>query len=462
MTDDELRVLSPTAILGYGYPPDSLAEGMRRRPHVIAVDAGSTDGGPYYLGFEPGASAARGQESTFLELVSRDLGPLLEAARGADIPLLVGSAGFAGGDLHLTGTVVAARHLAEERGLRFRLAAIHAEVDKAYVKQKLRAGVVTPLGPAPDLTEDEIDRSVRIVAQMGVEPFIAAMEAGAEVVIAGRANDPSMFAALPIVRGFDRGLALHMAKILECGAIAADPGSGSDALLGTIRRDHFLVEPMNPARACTVRSVAAHSLYEKSDPRTLYGPGGRVDLSDVRFERADDRTVRVSGSRYVHDPVYRLKLEGSKRVGYRAIAVAGVRDPGTVAHIDELVAAARRGVAEKFAELPPDAYTLAFHVYGRDGVMGPLEAPGLPLPHEIGLVIEAVAADQGLATSLCGQARTVMLHYGFPGRMSTAGNLAFPFSPLDIPAGPVYAFNIYHLVEEEDPCRLFRIDLIEV
>ena len=36
------RVLSPTAILGYGFPVSSFREGLRRRPHVIAVDAGST------------------------------------------------------------------------------------------------------------------------------------------------------------------------------------------------------------------------------------------------------------------------------------------------------------------------------------------------------------------------------------------------------------------------------------
>ena len=45
----ELRVLSPTAILGYGFPAASFEEGLKREPHVIAVDAGSTDPGPYYL-----------------------------------------------------------------------------------------------------------------------------------------------------------------------------------------------------------------------------------------------------------------------------------------------------------------------------------------------------------------------------------------------------------------------------
>ena len=46
----ELRILSPTAILGYGFPLASFQAGLERDPHVIAVDAGSTDPGPYYLG----------------------------------------------------------------------------------------------------------------------------------------------------------------------------------------------------------------------------------------------------------------------------------------------------------------------------------------------------------------------------------------------------------------------------
>jgi hypothetical protein len=271
-----------------------------------------------------------------------------------------------------------------------------------------------------------------------------------------------MFAAVPMMRGFDRGLAMHMAKILECGAIAADPGSGSDGLLGILRRDHFLLEALSPERRCTTRSVAAHSLYEKSDPVHLYGPGGTTDLSDVRFEQYDERTVKVSGSRFVPTPRYQLKLEGAKRVGFRAIAIAGVRDPGTIAHLDELGDAARSSVQTQFSDLSPDDYRLAFHVYGRDAVMGELEPHRGPAPHELGLVIEAVAQSQALATGICGHARSVMLHHGFEKRVSTAGNLAFPFSPLDIPAGPVYAFNIYHLMDEENPLEHFPIEMIEV
>ena len=455
---EEIRVLSPTAILGYGYPRASLEEGMSRKPHVIAVDGGSTDGGPYYLGIEsPGDGGASG----FIEMLSHDVGPLLEAATAANIPLIIGSAGFAGAELHLQATIMVIRNVAESLGLRFRMAVIHAEIEKDYVRGKLREGKINPLGPVPELTEYEVEASVRIVGQMGVEPFVKAIETGVQVIVAGRANDPSMFAALPFLKGFDKGLSLHMAKILECAAIAAEPGSGSDAMMGTLRNDHFLVEPLNPQRICTTTSVAAHSLYEKSDPLRLYGPGGVVDLSDVKFEQHSPRAVKVSGSRYIPDNTYRIKLEGSKRTGYRTMCVAGVRDPGTIGRIDELIREARKEVAGKYSE-HEDSYKLIFHVYGRDGVMGELEPHAGSEAHELGIVVEAVAPSQELATGICATARTIMVHYGFPGRVSTAGNLAFPFSPLDIPAGPVYEFNIYHLVEEDDPHRLFPMDIVEV
>ncbi len=47
---DEIRILSPTAILGYGFPESLFDKRLSRNPHVIAVDAGSSDPGPCYLG----------------------------------------------------------------------------------------------------------------------------------------------------------------------------------------------------------------------------------------------------------------------------------------------------------------------------------------------------------------------------------------------------------------------------
>jgi len=454
---DEIRILSPTAILGYGFPPESLEEGMRRKPHAIAVDAGSTDAGPSYLGMQVGSGGESGKLADFIRTIAADLRPLLREAVKAGIPLIIGSAGGAGGNLHMTGISMLVKKIAEEEGLKFRLGMIKAEIDPAVVKRKLLEGKITPLGPVSELTARDVNRAVRIVAQMGIEPFVRALELGAQVIVAGRASDPSMFAAMPILNKFNAGLAIHMGKILECGAIAAEPGSGSDVMLGTLRKNHFIVEPMNLARKCTVKSAAAHSLYEASDPWHLHEPGGIVNLEGVSFKQETDRSVMVAGSKFLPDSIYRIKLEGAELVGYRTICIAGIRDPEVIEHLDEILQQARKRATEQFSDFKPDEWSLHFHVYGKNGVMGPLETETFR-GHEVGLLIEAIAATQEQASSICLFVHALILHHGFPGRRSTAGNLAFPFSPQDISVGPVHRFSIYHLMEVDDPLEYFPIE----
>ncbi len=151
------------------------------------------------------------------------------------------------------------------------MALIPADVDKAIVHRALDNGKITALEFVPPLTHDAIDESTYIVAQMGIEPFQRALKEGAQVVLGGRAYDPACFAALPIMQGFDEGLALHCGKILECAAIAATPGSGSDCAMGIIDDNGFTLKTFNPKRKFTETSAAAHTLYEKSDPYFLPG-----------------------------------------------------------------------------------------------------------------------------------------------------------------------------------------------
>ena len=84
------------------------------------------------------------------------------------------------------------------------------------------------------------------------------------------------------------------------------------------------------------------------------------------------------------------------------------------------------------------------------------------LPTEVGIIIEAVAKTQEEANTLCSFARSTMLHFGYTGRIATAGNLAFPFSPSDFKAGNVYEFSLYHLMNDVDPLEFFPVTLIEV
>lgn len=450
MSKNPFRVLSPTAILGYGFPEASFARGLEKKPDLIGVDAGSTDPGPYYLG--------AGKSFTSRSAVKRDLEFILEGAIALSVPCIIGTAGGSGAREHVQWTEAIIEEIAREKGLTFRMAVITADVSKEVVLQAMAEGKVHSLGPAPEITPEDVEKSVRIVAQMGAEPVISALERGCQVILSGRCYDPIPFAAPAIQRDYSPGLALHMGKILECAAIAATPGSGSDCVLGTLYDDCFELESLNPQRQFTRISTAAHTLYEKTDPYTLPGPGGALDLRAAHFEALAGGRVRVSGSRFHPAVPYTVKLEGVKRTGFRTISIAGISDPILVEHLDPILETLRAKVEENFGRTG----RILYHIYGRnrDAIANEPEKPSPP--QEVGLIMEVVAEDQETANAACSSVRSTLLHFGYEGRISTAGNLALLYSPSDIPCGEVYEFCIYHLMDVADPKCLFPIRVREV
>jgi len=449
---EEFRVLSPTAILGYGFPLASFEAGMALNPHLIAVDGGSTDPGPYYLG--------AGISFTDRGAVKRDLEIMICAGKARGIPVVVGTAGGCGGDSHLDWCRDIVAEIACEQRLSLHVALIRSQFEKPMLETALANGKITPLEPAPPLTASDLAATTNIVGQMGTEPFIAALSQNPDVILAGRTYDPVCFAAMPIKEGYDPALSLHLGKILECAAIASTPGSGSDCMFGYIGNDYFRVEPLNPIRKCTTLSVAAHTLYEKSNPYLLPGPGGSLDLTGCQFTQETERTVRVSGTKFVPSTDYTVKLEGAKRIGFRTVSIAGTRDPIMISQIDTITQAVKERVADNFKDTLQE-YHLLFHIYGKNGVMGALEpTPSTQGAHELGIVIEATAPTQAEADTICAFARSTMLHFGYEGRRATAGNLAFPYSPSDFHAGEVYEFSLYHLLHGVDPVALFPVEYV--
>ncbi|WP_299494468.1 acyclic terpene utilization AtuA family protein [uncultured Shewanella sp.] len=451
MTPKSLTVLSPTAILGYGFPLSSFERGMAMKPDVIAVDAGSVDPGPFYLG--------SGKSFTDRAAVKRDLLQMIIAGVQAKIPVIVGSAGGSGAKAHLDWTLEIVQELLVEQGITAKLGVITADIDKQAVINGIESHKVTALAGLAPLVKEEVEATTSIVAQMGVEPFIEALDAGCQIILAGRAYDPAVFAALPIKCGFDAGLAIHMGKILECAAIAAEPGSGADCVVGVIDQSGFTLISCSDERQFTEDSVAAHTLYEKSNPYLLPGPGGYLDLTQVVFSALGNGQVRVTGSRFVKDDIYRVKLEGARLQGYRTVSIAGIRDPIMINTIDDILTTIKDKMCTRMEEDTVEAF-IDFHVYGKNGVMGQQEPMKITQAHELGVVIEVVASEQAIADSMCSLTRSTLLHFGYPNRIATAGNLAFPFSPSDLSAGPVYCFSMYHLIEMQD-FSFFKLKVIE-
>ncbi len=447
----EVRLLSTSGILGYGFPEESLETGLERGVDMIGVDGGSSDPGPYYLGSgKPFASQLA---------IRRDLRLMLRAARAAGVPMVIGTCGGAGGAPHLALVAGMVREIAREEGLHFKLALIHAEQDKALIKRRIAEGRVKPLGRMKPLDDATVDRAERIVGLMGPEPYMRALDNGAEVVLGGRSSDPAPFAAVAMRGQMPPAQSWYAGKMLECGATPSVP-KGHDCLYVTVREDGVECEPTNPERRCTPLSIANHSLHENPSPIHHVEPGGTLDTSDCSFEAVSDRAVRIGGMRWIPADAYTVKIEAAEPVGHRAITVCGTRDPLLIDRLDPFLDSVRRNVRTKAADfgVAPDDYTLHIHTYGHDGVMAEREPVKEIRSHELGFLVDVVAKQPEQAAAVLAMARTNMLHTDFPGRLCREGNMAFPFSPSDIAVGTVYRFSMSHVVLPDDPYEMFRIE----
>src|SRR5687768_5093001 len=309
-------MVSASGILGYGFPESSLKAGLERKPHMIGVDGGSSDPGPHYLG--------SGKTLSSRLAMKRDMSLLLRGAIANNIPMMIGTCGGAGGEPHLQACTEILREIAREHDLHFKLALIHAEQDKGWLKRRLRENRIHSLGSAAPLTESVIDRAERIVGMMGPEPHMKALDAGAQVILAGRGTDPAPWAALAMHHGLPPAQSWFAGKMLECACNAALPKK-HDCLMVTVSDDYVEAEPLNPELRCTPLSVAVQALHENSSPIIHKEPGGLLDTSVSTIKAHTERAVRVSGMQWTPQP-YTIKLEGAEKVGYSAITFAGTRD----------------------------------------------------------------------------------------------------------------------------------------
>jgi hypothetical protein len=444
-----IRLLGASGQLGYGIPAASFAAGIERRPDLIGCDMGSIDIGPTYLG--------KGEMATAPEATRRDLRRVLLAARALDVPLVIGTAGSAGAGPHLDATLAMIRDIAGAEGLRFRMAVMRADIPRAMLSEAVRSGQVTSFDGMPALTDGDVAEAAHIVGQMGMGPFRKALESDVDVIVAGRACDTAIFASLPAILGFPVGLAMHMAKIIECGSLCCVPG-GRDPILAELDHDGFVLESMNPDRRATPTSVAAHSLYEQADPFTVEEPDGRLDLTHARYEAVDDRRARVSGATWRDTTAPTIKLEGACKIGERAVLLCGSADPRFISQCKALLPKVAELVQSLVCEERAVDYTLRFRVYGIDGVrmVVPEDEPS---PGEVFIMGECIAPTRERASEVVRTCKQFLLHFGFPGRLSTAGNIAFPFTPPEVSLGPAYRFSVYHLLRVDDADALFPVEV---
>jgi hypothetical protein len=231
--------------------------------------------------------------------LARRLRPLLaHAARGCRIVTNLGAA-------NPLAAAAATRRLAREQGVpKLRIAAV--------VGDDLMAQAT-----AVDWAESVADGQwIGVHAYLGLEPMVAALAEGADVVITGRVADSSLVAAAPVqalgLSGDALAGAMTAGHLLECsGQISggnlteprvADLDAESYSRLGypvaDVKADGTATLRLldgDPGRLNVV-SCTLQLLYEVHDPRHYITPDTVLDFTRLSFEGCGDNRVAVSGA----------------------------------------------------------------------------------------------------------------------------------------------------------------------
>lgn len=455
MLDKPVKIIVPVGSLGAGVRVDEIAYGISQGAQAIATDAGSTDSGAAYL--------ALGMSKNNTGSVRHDLLILMRAAQETRIPLIIGTCGQAGGDKNVDWTKEIVLDVAAELGIQPKIAVLYSEQGKALLKSKNSAGLIRPLEPALALDDSVIDECEHIVAVLGVEPYIAALESGADIILGGRTTDTAVIASFALMLGAPAGPAWHAAKVAECGVqCAVSPAKGAGVLL-TIDNSGFEVEPLNIGNRCDCKSVSAHMLYENSNPFQLIEPGGILDVTDAEYVQLDSRVVRVTGSVWKKTP-YTVKLEGAGVKGFQTIMLIGIQDPRVLARVDEfhdkLLAALYERVKNTIGSAAGD-FHISLRMYGWNALSGDRLPEGTPPPREIGVLFVATASTQEMASEIAKACNPYFFH--FPIELDKElPSYGFAFSPANTDRGPVFEFLLNHVVALEDPMELVRTQWLDL
>lgn len=423
-------------------------------PDLIAIDGGSTDSGPSYLG--------RGVSKYSRSSTKVEWRGLIEARAKAGVPLVIGTAGTCGAGSAVDWLVDITGEILTELGQAAKVAVLKSDQPSERVVAALEAGRVTPLTAAPEIDADRVRACTNIVALAGAEQIAAALETGADIVIAGRTTDTAIIAALPLMRGGHAGAAWHGAKIGECGALCAtNPQSG--VVLVDVDAEGFTITPLAEGASATPHTVSAHMLYENSDPNILFEPGGHLDVTHAKYVALDADRVRVTGSVWVPSDKYTVKLEGSRIAGYQCMVLALLRDPHYVENADawcaDILAKCTAKVVDRLHVDLAD-FTIELRQIGKNATLGELETR-VGNPVELGILGIVTAQTEALAGEIGKMLNPYLLHHPLT-KGEEQPTFAFPFSPAEVSIGATYEFCLNHVMELDDPMEAFTLDVREM
>jgi hypothetical protein len=291
------------------------------------------------------------------------------------------------GGLNPAACAKAIRHAAEQAGLQVRVGVVEGDNLTAQVDSVVGAATCDMFDGSSVLEKLERGDQVNsLVAYTGAFPIAAALTAGADIVVTGRAVD-SALALGALIHEFGWGpddfdllaagtLAGHL---LECSAQITGgtftdwrdvpDWAGIGMPIGECRADGGLVitKPEGTGGLVSIGTVSEQLLYEVSDPQRYYVADVICDFTDVRLTQVGPNRVEVSGARGLgRTATYKASL--TYDAGWRASAVIpiiGLEAAAKARRVgEELFTRARTML--RASQLPPFSRTRC-DVFGGEG-----------------------------------------------------------------------------------------------
>ena len=451
MNKKTIKVLVPAGALGIPFDKNALINGIKQKPDLIAIDGGSTDSGPYYLG--------SGKSKYSYSATKRDWSILMEMRAKAKVPLLIGTAGTCGTKTSVEWMLKITKEIAKENKEKLKIVTLKTDLSNKFVLEKYKTGKIKPLEGAPKINEDIINNCTNIVALAGVEQIQKAINTNADIIISGRSTDTAIIASLPIYHGLNIASAWHGAKIAECGALATNnPNSG--VVLLEFDHNGFTITPMCKNTKATPQTVFAHMLYENADPYILLEPGGYLDVSNAKYKKHKKNSVRVEGSKWYNKKPYTLKIEGARLVGFQTISIVLIRDPKYIESIDKWIDKLRNSFYRKIKNSILVDVQLELRKIGKDATLGNLEPISIDI-NEIAVMAIFTATNQEKANDSAKLLNPDLLHLALT-KNEPMPTFAFPFSPPEIDKGPLFEFCFHHVIEIDNPKDFFQLQFHKI